>query len=321
VIARIGALVVAVALVVGALVVRSNRDAEEKRGPYRLTCASELAEACRALSSVDVNVTVEAAGMTADRLIALPAGADTGFDGWLAGGRWTAMVAEARRAVSAEPVTDAGKALGSTRVSVAVWRDRATVLRTKCGGTLTWKCIGDAAARGTWAANGGRSEWGLVKIALADPLSESAGLVGLAAATAGYIGADTFVPVDLGANDPYLAWLTGLAKAVPRPSPGIEPILTSGPSVADVYIGLDAEIRSVLRTAARQGDVEVVNLSPVFAVDAMLAGLATNPRKTPKGLDDAVRGAGWLESVTGAEPLPAAGALAGLRQLWKDTIR
>jgi len=321
VIARIGALVVAVSLIVGALVLRSHHDAEIKRGPYRLTCASELADACRAMSTRNVTVTVEPAGVTADRLVGLAAGADTGFDGWLAAGPWAAMVAEARQAATREPVTGATRSIGWTRVALAVWRDRGVALRTACSGPLTWRCVGDAAARGAWSASGGRPEWGVVKVALADPVTESTGLVGLAAATAGFTGSAAFVPVDLTENDAYQRWLAGLAKAIPRPSPGIVPILTSGPSVADVYVGLEAEIRAVLRTAARQSDIEVVNLSPVFAVDAALTEPARDPRPVPGGLADAVHAAGWLDRMAATENLPPSGALAGLRQLWRDTIR
>ncbi|MBA3653843.1 MAG: hypothetical protein H0W70_06570, partial [Actinobacteria bacterium] len=66
---RIAALVAAVALIAGALVLRSRWDENQRRGTYRLTCATELADACRTLDPTAFAVTVEPAGTTTDRLI------------------------------------------------------------------------------------------------------------------------------------------------------------------------------------------------------------------------------------------------------------
>lgn len=315
---RIGAILVAVALVVGALVIRSNRDAEKAKGPYRLTCATELAEACRALPAADVTVTVEPAGVTADRVTALVAGADPGFDGWLAGGRWATAVAEARRAAGLPSVTTNASVVGHTKLAVVVWSDRLAALRQACGAPLTWRCLGDAAARGTWKANKGQEAWGPVKIAMADPVTETAGLIGLAAATVGFDANVSLVPADLAQNDPYQKWLTGFARALQGPPPSLAEVLTSGAALADVYIGLDSEVAPVVATSARRGEVEVVYLSPVFDVEAVLAG---GSRSVPKGLAAAVQNAGFTARAAGPTALPAAGNLAGLRTLWKDTIR
>jgi hypothetical protein len=316
---RIAALVVAIGLIVVALVIRSNRDAEKRLGPYRLTCAAELADACRSLPTSEVTVTIEPGGVTADRLIALATGSDTGFDGWLTAGRWTRMVAETRTAAGVAPLTDKSSVLGHTRVGVVGWRDRFGVLRKGCGGGLSWRCVGDAAARGTWKANGGPDTWGLVKVALADPVTESAGLAGLAAATAGFDASLVFGGADPAQNDGYQRWLTGLAKAVPRPSPSIAAILTAGPAVADIYIGLETEIASVVGTSARRNDVEIVYLPPVVDIEAVMV---SPTRATPAKLAAAVRKAGWSQDPDkAAMPLPPNGALAGLRGLWKDTVR
>jgi hypothetical protein len=314
---RIAALVVAAALIAGALIVRSNRDTAARRGPYRLTCATELADACHALEGAKVAVTIEPAGTTTDRLVGLAAGADPGFDGWLAAGRWSEMVTDARRAAAANAVTGPRTIVGGGRVAVAVWRSRVDVLRKACGGALNWKCLGDAAARVTWAANGGSPAWGPIKIALPNPLNESAGLAGLAAATAGFIGSTTFVPADLQQNDGYLRWLTSLARSIPQPSPDFVTMLTAGAAVADAYIGLDAEINGILRTAAKQSEVEVVYLSPVVDVDVVLTRAARDGRAEPDGLKGAL--SGWTKRKT--DPNPPATALAGLRVLWRDIPR
>ncbi len=318
---RILAAVVAVGLIIGALIIRNNRDAEKALGPYRLTCATELAEACRTLPAAEFAVTIEAAGITADRLTALAADADPGFDGWLSAGRWPAMVSQTRSANSLDEVTQTGSVLAHTHVAIAAWRERRIAFAQACKDTFSWKCIGDVAGRSTWSANSGQASWGLVKVALADPGTESAGLLGLAGATAGFTGSTEFIPTDLAQNDPYQAWLAGLARAIPRPPPGLASILATGPATADLYLGLDAEISSLLRTAARQGELEVVNLSPVLDVEAAFARATYRDRRVPDGLRSALEGAGWADRAERTTPLPSAGALAGLRRLWQETIR
>jgi hypothetical protein len=318
---QIGALVAAVALVVIALVIRSQRDHEKSLGPYRLTCATEFADACRALDPAKVAVTIEPAGATADRLSNAPVDTDVGFDGWLAASPWVGMVNDARSGRGLDAVTGDLAMLGRTRVAVAIWRNRGIALRQACSGAPTWKCIGDVAGRTTWKASGGDASWGDVKIALADPVVESTGLTGLASATAGYVGSTAIVPDQLAQNDAYLKWLGALAHAVPRPTPDFAAILTQGPAVADLYIGLEAGINSVLNTSARKNDVEVVYLSPVFDVQAVLADAVFTHRKTPDTIADAVRQAGWVRSAPGTSPPLAAGPVAGLRRLWQDTVR
>src|SRR5436309_11901831 len=105
--ARLGALVLAVAMVVGAVVARRHID--RAAVVVRLTCATELADVCGRLPG-RVKVTIAPAGTTADRLTALAPGADPGLDGWLTPGPWPQLVDAARVAASREPVF--GSAVG-----------------------------------------------------------------------------------------------------------------------------------------------------------------------------------------------------------------
>lgn len=321
---RLGALFVAIGLVAIALVIRSQRHthATQASSPYRLTCATEFADVCRPLATAKLSVTIEAAGVTADHLASLPAATDPGFDAWLAAGPWADIATATRASTGGAPVTAAPADVGHSRVAVAVWRDRGGILRTGCGGTLSWKCIGDAAGRDHWSSNGGDASWGDVKIALADPAIDSGGLLGLAAATAAYVGSTTFSPADLSQNDAYQKWLGGLAGAIPRPAPVIAAVLAQGPAAADLYVGLDATITPVVNTSARRADIEVVYLSPVFDVPALLAPSAMSSRAVPRGIADAVRKAGWAPATQPqAVPAPSAAILAGLRRMWQDTVR
>ena len=292
------AAVLALALIIGALVYRAQRDEDERRGPYRLTCATEFADVCRSLDGVEL--TIEPAGVTADRLLA---GTKPSFEGWLAAGPWAS-----RDAIKSTSV------LAHTQVAAAIWKERATALRRVCT-PLTAKCFGDAAARGDWAANRGNAAWGPVKFAYADPATESAGLAALAAGTSGVIGSLDIVPAALEANDDYLNWLGGFTRA--RVSQGLGAMLAVGPAVADAYIGLDAEISQTLEQAVRRDDVEVVYLAPVD-IEAKLASPA-GARRAPAGISEALLSHGWRATKqAGAAAGPSAGGWAGLRKLWQS---
>src|SRR4051794_5542157 len=125
--ARLGALILAIAMVVGSLALRSRID--RSRTTVRLTCATELADACRRIGQ-GVKVTVEPAGQTADRLAAIDPGADPELDGWLTPGRWAQMVDAPRTASGREALFGAQGPqpplrLAQTRVALAVGARRA----------------------------------------------------------------------------------------------------------------------------------------------------------------------------------------------------
>ena len=317
---RLAAAGVAVVLIVVALVIRNRHDEQAKQGPYRLTCATEFEQICGRLAGKDIAVAVEPASTTADRVGALVPGDDPGFDGWLSAGRWNDMVVALRQAAGATGYRGRPTVLGHSRVAIVGWRDRLGVLRQACGGALNWKCIGDAAARGTWKANGGPESWGPLKLALADPSTESSGLAGLVAATGGFDAALLTGQVDPRANDAFVRWLGGLARARTQPVPDIASVLSSGPAVADVVVGLEAEMQPVVAESARRADVEVAYLSPVLDVDAVM--VAASSRAVPDRIRVAVRDRGWAPApAPSTGPFPPAAVVAALRGLWKDTIR
>ena len=122
----------AVAMIVGALVVRGRLDDEnvDAGQVYRLVCAADLDRVCADLDDAfpgRVDVTVEGAGATADRLRRLDG--DPELDGWLVADPWPALVDEARRAGSLPPLfaTEAAPLARSPLVIVA-WKDRAAAL-------------------------------------------------------------------------------------------------------------------------------------------------------------------------------------------------
>ncbi len=174
---RLLATVAAIAMVVVAVVARSSFDEGEGRpsapdgaGELRLVCASELAEACTALvSSVAadgaVDVVVEEATATADRLASAPGG-ETPIDAWLVAQPWPAMVDQVRTAAGAPPLfgPDLPTIARSPLVAVGGPDDEG------CG----WRCLGDRAGAGE------------LRVGWRSPAGTSVGLLTVGAATTGY---------------------------------------------------------------------------------------------------------------------------------------
>ena len=122
---RLSALAVAVVLVVGSFLIRrevidgddagtSNEQVDE------LVCITELADVCAVYAAGDqsVNVTIEDAGVTIDRLAALGPDADATL--WLTFEPYPAMVDALRAGTRAEPLGYTASALGASQLGVAL---------------------------------------------------------------------------------------------------------------------------------------------------------------------------------------------------------
>lgn len=335
---RLLAAVAAVAMVVGAVFVRGRLDQrkEDKQVTPVLHCVSELIDLCRDISnrSPEINVIISPAGKSIEMLTA--AGGDKGFDGWITIEPW-AVMADALRAQRSLPAHFAPERvdLGRTPVGLAVWPDRKAAMEGFCKGVLTWKCLGQVAAKGQWSSVGGgaRPEWGPIKINLAEAGDYAVGLTVLAAATQDYFGGRT----DLSTLDledaGYQEWLSGLKKATPVTPRRFGEVLATGVSIADAHASTEAEILGPLQGYARSPKPDLIYPSPVMTADLVLA---TVPGRTGERLReivgddvrDDVAEAGWR--VTGKDDpkgatqplprvngLPDAGLLIALREAWE----
>jgi len=321
--ARFLALVAAVVMVVGAVVARDRLDdgdkdeTAERSGRLELVCATELQPVCDAIDAAEsgVNVTVEAATTTADRLKSVDAD-DAVIDGWLTPGPWGEIV-DASRAPSAGTLFDRpGDALARSPFVLAVWKDKRA--RLACADPVDLGCVGDAVS-----ARGFRLG------AAADDQAE--GVLVDAALGTGHIKNANFATNDLGETD-LADWITGVDANVDRVgrNPGgrsFAEMLTFGSAVADGFLSTEAEVSPQLATAAKRDQVDLVQLVPVATADVRFA-----PRLGDRGkrlgeivrgdrAREALRSSGWR--VDGRPPLPDDDGLpsAGVLQALRDITR
>lgn len=324
--ARIAAVVAAVVLIAGAFAYRDRTDTDEAAGGgegglVRLYCATELAEVCEeAGPGRNVEVHVEPAGDTYDRIVSAANSATAEVDVWLAPAPYPAMAAEERQRRAATDITGRPLKVGGAKLAVVVWKDREAVMTKACSATITWKCIGAIAGKGAWTASGGRPEWGLVKAGLPDPAVEAAGILALGTATVGYFDPTNPSSVDLAENDGFRAWLAGLAGAVPGATPDLARMLSTGPAALDFLAAFEPTATPVVKAASRGSNVSVIYPAPVVTTDIQL--VAVGRTNVPDDLRDQLtrqlRDGGWSGNASG---VPAPGLLDALRKTWKETRR
>lgn len=68
-----------------------------------------------------------------------------------------------------------GAPVARSPVAIAVWRERAVILTTACGGTVTPACLAGAYGR-QWGDLGGDAAWAVFKIGMADPTRSASAL-------------------------------------------------------------------------------------------------------------------------------------------------
>jgi len=289
--ARALAVLGAVAMVAGALFVRSNLDDDGKRASttLRLVCATEMEAVCDALeeqAGSRVETRLEAATVTADRLSGLAPGLEPPLDGWLVTAPWPAIVAETRSRAGQAPFLVPGDVLARSPAVLAVKADRQPVLQAQCNGPPDWKCLGDVAGRPWSDLPGGSAQWGPVKPGH-PPVPTAAGLTVLGGATVAYFGGTTDLSLTELEGAAFQSWLRRVEQAVPeRP---ISPFATmlQRPSAFDAVGALEAEAGPALRTARVPKPV-LLYPSPVATADVVLA---TTDDRTGELLAELVSGA------------------------------
>jgi hypothetical protein len=338
---RLAALVGAVALVVGAVLVRGAIDGDGgggggagsgEEGRLQLVCSSALRAACDGLAGDDVAVRVEDDAVTAAAL----AGEDPpGVDAWLTTSPWPAIVAEDRELAGSPPVLGRpSSTLARSPATAVMRRDRAEAAAAACGGDVTWACVGGAADE-PWTELGGSPTWGTVKPGLPDP-DRSDGLVVLSQAAASRLGRTDFAANDFDDDPEFGPWfdqLVGAAKDAGRGTPSpLDRFLVANASFGAVG-ALEAEAVPAQRRAANGGDLAVIYPEPVVTADVVLVPAAG--REAAEVVDRVGRApllaalgdAGWRvpgrdgpagPALPAGSGLPAPGVLAALRERWEQ---
>ncbi|MEA2827139.1 MAG: hypothetical protein QOF60_2694 [Actinomycetota bacterium] len=306
----------AVAMVVGALVVRGRLDDKKVDAGqvYRLVCAADLDQVCADLDDAfpgKVDVTVESAGTTADRLRRLDG--DPELDGWLVADPWPALVDEARRAGSLPPLFAAtAPPLARSPLVIVAWKDRADALAPTCPtpGSIGWKCLGEASDQ-PWPTRGGQEAWGRVKVGHAESAADGIGLLVLGQATVEWFGRTDLSTFDL-EDEGFQRWFSGLERPMP-PSPRspLDRMLQIGRAAYDFVGTTEAEAAKV-DAAASRASLTKIYPSSMATADVVLT---VTPGGRGDRLRDIVSGrardrlthSGW--KAPGAAGLPAGNGL------------
>lgn len=319
---RLVALLAAVALVGGAVLVRRAADGDGDGGRDEvidLLCARELESVCRSLAADgDITVTVEDPGVTYGRLTASDATLD--HDVWLVPAPWPAMVADVRGRSAQPPVLgEPSEPLAATSVVMVGWDDRVDLLEAACG-TLDGTCLADEAGR-RWADLGGSAAWGVVRPGLDDPAITTAGLTGLQLVVGDLLGTPTFASNDLALGD-VVDPISRLAAIEPSTLAGGSPLdqlLRFGPSTYDVVVDLAAVAEPAVSAARDRDRIRAVDPAAVV-VDVV--AVAPEGAASPLSLDAvtaALRDAGWGDASTssGAGML-SGGVYVALQRFWEE---
>ncbi len=352
---RVGALLVAAALIVLAVWVRNRLDdsGSPGSGPNgtatgTLVCVTELDAVCRALGEkhADLTIRVEDEATTEQTLISASFdAANPPFDAWLTLQPFPEMVAEQRaRALLPAVLGDTGPSLARSPLVVAVWSDRRAVLDSNCAAGLSWKCIGDNAGR-SWIDLGGSVAWGSVKPSHSVPDASASGLLVLAQATSSYFGRSDFARNDFDGDTGFGQWFEQLERSIPSfpvpPRTPLDEMLSKGPAVFDLAGSLEAAAGPAIARSRDKDRLSILYPSPATVADVVVAPITDSSRggRVTRLLQSSeVAGllaqAGWRVDgqpladgvdATYALPddsgVPRAGVLEALRALWIETVR
>ena len=274
-------------------------------------CASELEAACDAIAEADpdLDVLVEPAGVTLDRLATLDDGAEAPL--WLTIEPFPAMVDELR--AGSTPLYASSEVLGASRLGVATPDiEHSDALTTGCADVPLWRCLGEHAGE-PWTDLGGDPDWRTVRPSLGAVDREAVALASFADAVTDYLG-DPLSSVNPG-DATLVISLRPLANTVDPAQVSGTPLATMAvrPSLLDVAATTEAERASL---PGEQFDVKYPDATMwVEAVLAVPEGASIDDGVAMVAAD-ALAAAGWGEPSTAVQSVPGASTMLALRALW-----
>jgi hypothetical protein len=278
---RVLAVVAAVLMIGGALLIRSRIDSRDEAADLEaskavVVCAAELGPVCDELRRTHPELTTrtEEASVTAASLSGSGFSREaTPIDAWLVPRPFPAMVDENRSFASLDPVLgDATAVLARSPLTLTVWNDRLEALRTACP-EVNWVCIGEHAGQ-PWKDIGAQESWGPVKPGLPDPSTTAFGLLGLSQATAQQLGRADYASNDL--QDPaFQTWLDQLKRSIRSYPPSatggpLGQMLSQGKGTFDAAGSAEAVSGPGVTTSRNKNELTVLYPSPVVTADVVL---------------------------------------------------
>lgn len=323
---KIGAVVLAAALIVGAVFLRQAITGDDNgggatdpssptdtrapgSGKYQLICSTEFADICNALDNDDVEVTIQAAGQTLQSLASvdpteLP-------DAWLTLDPFPAMLAETRQRPAGLPTPLETTVLASTEPMIAVKPDLEDGVSTLCSGTSLWACLGAQAGQ-SWSSLD-VDFGGNVAMGLPDPANEALGLVQFATALAGFFPAAALddQPWTVATLE-FTSWLramkstnTSFSSQTPLDVLAVRPLI-------NVAATTSAEVGEASTSAFATFSVE-----PSIDVNAVFATFDSANDSLQSELADALSEASW-DSPPGTPLAASATTFIAIRNLWRQ---
>jgi hypothetical protein len=289
----------AVVMVCLAIVIRSGIDsggsgAKASSGPITIACVTELQKECQRLGNVTVRV--EDAAITAKAIAAGTAH----IDGWVTFDPWPAITNQlAQRGATGDSARVAG-----SQLVIGMVQERADAFAPACGGSVNWRCLGDAIGR-QWTEVGGRPEWGAVKAGL-PPASSGLGLLLLGNAASGFFGKTDFATNDF--DDAFTIWRSKVTATPASFSEFILKFPAAFSAVGTTHVELASGIgaRPVAQIVPSPSAVATVVVTSVDSTRAL--GLSD---RLAKLLSDN----GWGQALPQPKGLPDAGVLLALSGL------
>lgn len=316
---RVLALIAAVAMVAGAVVLRgwldgrgddsADRDddpPEVADDELTLVCDPSLLAVCRQLEDERDDVVIE----VADSAEAMARFTDSAFpvdddpvDGWLVPAPFPAMVDEARQRAGQSPVFgEATPPLARSPLVVTMWIERADALAPGCPDDVVgWRCIGDGAGK-PWSDLGGSPTWGRLEPGFEPPDTSAVGLLVIGEASSDFFDGPSFASNDF-ATGGFRSWLRNLEGSVPTfPATAGTPLdqmLAAGPASYDLVGSTEAQAGPKVAGSRDRDRLRIIYPSPMATADVLLAPVARSDG------GDQLREI--LESDTVASSLAAAG--------------
>jgi hypothetical protein len=328
---RVVAVLVAVALVAGALLLRSTVLDDEADGPTATTtpgtaapiaaaalvCITELEAVCRALASElpDVRITIADAGTTLDSLAVLPD--DEPRPLWLTIEPYPAMLDSLRAAANLEPFGATDEAVGSAALAIASSPERSADLIAGCADAPLWRCIG-ANAGNDWTTIAADAAPGRIRPSIGDADRQAVALASFAAAVAGYYGRPDIRSSDWQDDPSFTPWVSRLLGQVDTAA------LSAGTPLATMAVrpALDLAATSDGELAALGGDRFVANYpEPSMWVEAVVAvpDRTAVPAEAIDTITAGVASAGWAAPGAATQSLPGPTTMLALRTLWQES--